>query len=50
MSLIDGKKFTVDETPLVNHNINIIGLMALNYLGFLIKNGDFELELLPEYL
>jgi hypothetical protein len=46
---IEGKKFSIDETPHIHHNVNIIGLMALNYLGFTMIDGVFELERLPGY-
>lgn len=35
------KNLTVDETPHVHHNVNIIGLIALNYLGFVLADGEF---------
>jgi len=49
IKLPDGKRFTVDETPHIHHNVNIIGLMALNYFGFSLIDGEFEFERLPEY-
>lgn len=40
---VDGlKNFTIDDTPHIN--VNIIGLMMLDYLGFYIKNGEFGFE------
>ena len=49
ISLPNGKKFTVDETPLVHENVNIIGLMAMDYLGFSILNGEFIFENIPDH-
>lgn len=49
ITLPNGKRFTVDETPHVHHNVNIIGLMALSYFGLSLLDGDFELPMLPEY-
>lgn len=40
------KNFTVDGT---SGNVNIIGLMALNYFGMLIENNEFEFIRMPEY-
>ena len=41
IKVFDTKNFTIDETPHIHHNVNIIGLMALNYLGFIIADGEF---------
>lgn len=47
--LPNSKKFLVDETPHIHHNVNIIGLMAINYFGFYISNDQFAFENLPEH-
>lgn len=41
ISVENHKNFTVDDTPHIHHNVNIIGLMMLNYLGFFIENDEF---------
>jgi len=46
---VNGKKFTVDETPHSHRNVNIIGLMALNNFGLYLKDLEFEFENLPEH-
>lgn len=53
---ISGKNFSIDETPHVYsncinsvNNVNIIGLMALNYFGLTLIDGDFGFERLPEH-
>ena len=46
IKVFDTKNFTIDETPHIHHNVNIIGLMALNYLGFIIADGEFAFNVL----
>lgn len=44
-----GKKMTIDKTPHVHENVNIIGLMALSRFGFSLMGEEFSFESLPEY-
>ena len=50
--VVNGKKFLVDDTPLVHKNVNIIGLMAIEVFSLHISNiypEGYEFENLPEY-
>jgi|SRR3989344_9183390 len=48
--VINNKKFTISNTPLIHENSNIIGLCLLDYWELKLKNGEFMFDNLPNYL